>query len=84
MNEAAIRLCEEILSGIRKGEINRENLNKVKSRIASVVRIELPSNEDILELVPEDDDDRALFIRVLQRRPNRTASGISIDRKSVV
>ena len=78
MDEAAIKMAEKILSGIRKGEIKRENLNKFKSKIASDIRIELPSNEDILELVPEDDEDRELFIRVLQRRPNRTASGISI------
>jgi len=78
MNEAAILLCKEILSGIRKGEITRENINKFKSKIASSHKITLPSNEEILSLVSGNDEERDLFIRVLQRRPNRTASGISI------
>ncbi len=78
MDEPTIRMIQEILSRIRKGEITRENLNRMKSRIASDIHIELPSNEDMLELVSEDDEDRELFVKVLQRRPSRTASGISI------
>ncbi|NOX71693.1 MAG: tRNA uridine(34) 5-carboxymethylaminomethyl modification radical SAM/GNAT enzyme Elp3 [Candidatus Micrarchaeota archaeon] len=78
MDERTVRMAEEILEGIRKGEITRKNLNTVKSRIAAKYNIQLPSNEDMFGLVSEDDEDRELFVRVLQRRPNRTASGISI------
>ncbi len=78
MEERAIKMAEEVLEGIRKGEITRRNLNAVKSRIAARYNIQLPSNEDMLGMVSEDDEARELFVRVLQRRPNRTASGISI------
>lgn len=73
-----IRMIKEVLSKIRSGEVTRENLNKVKSRIAGRNFIELPSNEDMLAFVSDDDPERDLFIKILQRRPNRTASGISI------
>lgn len=71
-NKTARKILEKILAE----DIRRDELQRVKTRISSELSSEIPSNEEILQLASEEE--RKKVIGVLQRRPSRSKSGVSI------
>lgn len=70
------KVCKEIAFGIRDGNINRDNLEQMKRSVCSEYEIgKMPKNTDILYSVPREL--RKDIKSVLQRKPTRTASGVS-------
>ena len=55
---------------------NRENLEKVKRRLARKFRCKMPKNSEILRAIPEDE--REKFRDILVKKPSRTLSGVSV------
>jgi len=72
---------KDIISGIIEGEISTpDELQKAKMRLCKKHgRDELPKNSEILEVVDGMDDvDREDVVHVLQRKPSRKKSGVSV------
>lgn len=68
------RLAEEVLKRIEEEDLSKEEIQKLKTKLASRYGIEIPGNEFILEQAK----DREAVLAKLQRKPSRTLSGVSI------
>ena len=70
------RVCQELVGQIAAGEIERDELEKVKREVCSKHSApKVPRNSDLLDRAP--DERREEVRQVVQRKPVRTASGVS-------
>lgn len=67
------KLAREVLKKIVEGA-SKDEVQRLKTRLASEYGIEIPGNEFILEQA----EDREKVLDSLQRKPSRTLSGVSI------
>jgi elongator complex protein 3 len=74
--EAFERVCEELVERILAGEIERDELESEKLAVCSEHSSpKVPKNTELLDYAP--DERREDLQEVLQRKPVRTASGVS-------
>ncbi|WP_435175002.1 tRNA uridine(34) 5-carboxymethylaminomethyl modification radical SAM/GNAT enzyme Elp3 [Halorussus sp. AFM4] len=74
--EAFERVCEELVERILDGEVERDDLESVKLEVCSEHSSpKVPKNSELLDHAPEER--REDLQEVLQRKPVRTASGVS-------
>jgi elongator complex protein 3 len=74
--EAFERVCEELVERILAGEIERDELESEKLAVCSEFSSpKVPKNTELLDYAP--DERREDLQEVLQRKPVRTASGVS-------
>ncbi|USZ67845.1 tRNA uridine(34) 5-carboxymethylaminomethyl modification radical SAM/GNAT enzyme Elp3 [Halorussus salilacus] len=74
--EAFERVCEELVERILAGEIERDDLESEKLSVCSEHSApKVPKNSELLDYAP--DERREDLQEVLQRKPVRTASGVS-------
>ncbi|NHN59398.1 MULTISPECIES: tRNA uridine(34) 5-carboxymethylaminomethyl modification radical SAM/GNAT enzyme Elp3 [Halorussus] len=74
--EAFERVCEELVERILDGEVERDDLESEKLEVCSEHSSpKVPKNSELLDHAPEDR--REDLQEVLQRKPVRTASGVS-------
>lgn len=74
--EAFERVCEELVERILAGEIERDELESEKLSVCSEHSSpKVPKNSELLDYAP--DERREDLQEVLQRKPVRTASGVS-------
>ncbi len=68
----------EVIEELKSGKIKtKQELQKEKARLAEKYNLDyIPSDADILEFLP--DEDKELFLRLLQKKPSRTLSGVAI------
>ncbi|MEF8780411.1 MAG: tRNA uridine(34) 5-carboxymethylaminomethyl modification radical SAM/GNAT enzyme Elp3 [Haloferacaceae archaeon] len=70
------RVCEELVERILAGDVDRENLESAKLDVcAAHSASSVPKNTELLDRAP--DDRREEVKAVVQRKPVRTASGVS-------
>ncbi|MCH7661762.1 MAG: tRNA uridine(34) 5-carboxymethylaminomethyl modification radical SAM/GNAT enzyme Elp3 [Euryarchaeota archaeon] len=75
-DKAFERTCEELLSRVLAGEIERDEVESAKLEVCSEFSSpKVPTNSDILTKAPQDRREEAEA--VLRRKPVRTASGVS-------
>jgi len=75
-SEAFVRTCEHLVDRILAGEIERDDLERAKLDACSEFSSpKVPKNTEILDHAPEEHRDDV--IEVVQRKPVRTASGVS-------
>lgn len=75
-DKAFERTCEELLSRVLAGEIERDDVESAKLEVCSEFSSpKVPTNSDILTKAPQDRREEAEA--VLRRKPVRTASGVS-------
>jgi elongator complex protein 3 len=73
---AFTRMCTQLAAEIAAGELERDDLEAAKLRVCRELDApKVPKNTDILRHAP--DGDREVVRRVVQRKPVRTASGVS-------
>ncbi|MFP4115755.1 MAG: tRNA uridine(34) 5-carboxymethylaminomethyl modification radical SAM/GNAT enzyme Elp3 [Candidatus Aenigmatarchaeota archaeon] len=70
------RVAEEVLDKLLEKDIPREDVQDLKTRIASEHGSKIPSNEEVLELASGEEREKVL--ERLRRRPSRSKSGVSI------
>jgi elongator complex protein 3 len=70
------RLIKKIVDEIRRKDLTRDELELIKTKISSEFCEKIPSNEEILACLNEKD--REKFVKILQKKPYRTVSGVSI------
>ena len=72
------RICRKIAEGILNGTLaDKDAIQAEKIRLCGEIRAErMPSNSEILALIPEDRRDQA--VRLLIKKPMRTASGVAV------
>jgi elongator complex protein 3 len=69
-------VCEELVERILTGEIERDDLEAAKKEVCGKHSAsKVPRNSDLLDFAPEER--REELVSVLQRKPVRTASGVS-------
>ena len=68
------KLAKEVLERIEKENLSREEIQKLKTRLASKYGIEIPGNEFILSMAKNKEK----VLEKLRRKPSRTLSGVSI------
>jgi elongator complex protein 3 len=74
--EAFERVCEELVERILAGEVERDELEREKLDVCSKFSSpKVPKNTELLDYAP--DERREDLQEVLQRKPVRTASGVS-------
>jgi len=74
--DAFHRACEELIEGILDGSIDRDNLEAEKTRVCGKHSSpKVPKNSELLDRAPEGRQEA--IRRVVQRKPVRTASGVS-------
>ncbi|MFB6297337.1 MAG: tRNA uridine(34) 5-carboxymethylaminomethyl modification radical SAM/GNAT enzyme Elp3 [Salinirussus sp.] len=74
--DAFEQVCEELVGRILAGELDRESLEAAKTEVCGeYASPEVPRNSDLLERAPEGRRDEVA--EVVQRKPVRTASGVS-------
>jgi elongator complex protein 3 len=74
--DAFERVCEELIDRILAGDIERDDLESAKLDVCSDFSApKVPKNTEILDHAP--DERREELEEVLQRKPVRTASGVS-------
>jgi len=74
--EAFLQACEELVDRILAGEIDREGVERAKKDVCGKYSSpKVPRNSDLIDFGP--DDRREELEEVLQRKPVRTASGVS-------
>ncbi|WP_135828508.1 tRNA uridine(34) 5-carboxymethylaminomethyl modification radical SAM/GNAT enzyme Elp3 [Halorussus halobius] len=74
--EAFERVCEELVERILAGEVERDELESEKLSVCSEHSSpKVPKNSELLDYAP--DERREDLQEVLQRKPVRTASGVS-------
>jgi len=74
--DAFHRACEELIEGILDGSIDRDNLEAEKTRVCGEHSSpKVPKNSELLDRAPEGRQEA--IRRVVQRKPVRTASGVS-------
>ncbi|MFC6904154.1 tRNA uridine(34) 5-carboxymethylaminomethyl modification radical SAM/GNAT enzyme Elp3 [Halalkalicoccus tibetensis] len=75
-SEAFERVCEELISRVLSGELEREDVESAKLEVCSEFSApKVPTNGEILAQAPDDRREEAEA--VLRRKPVRTASGVS-------
>ncbi|ELZ62164.1 MULTISPECIES: tRNA uridine(34) 5-carboxymethylaminomethyl modification radical SAM/GNAT enzyme Elp3 [Halorubrum] len=75
-SEAFVRTCEHLVERILAGEIERDDLERAKLDACSEFSSpKVPKNTEILDHAPAEHRDDV--IEVVQRKPVRTASGVS-------
>jgi elongator complex protein 3 len=75
-SEAFVRTCEHLVERILDGEIERDDLERAKLDACSEFGSpKVPKNTEILDHAPSEARDDV--IEVVQRKPVRTASGVS-------
>ena len=75
-SEAFVRTCERLVERILDGEIERDDLERAKLDACSEFGSpKVPKNTEILDHAPTEHRDDV--IEVVQRKPVRTASGVS-------
>ncbi|TKX64837.1 tRNA uridine(34) 5-carboxymethylaminomethyl modification radical SAM/GNAT enzyme Elp3 [Halorubrum sp. GN12_10-3_MGM] len=75
-SEAFVRTCEHLVDRILDGEIERDDLERAKLDACSEFGSpKVPKNTEILDHAPTEHRDDV--IEVVQRKPVRTASGVS-------
>ncbi|MDB2283085.1 tRNA uridine(34) 5-carboxymethylaminomethyl modification radical SAM/GNAT enzyme Elp3 [Halorubrum ezzemoulense] len=75
-SEAFVRTCEHLVDRILDGEIERDDLERAKLDACSEFGSpKVPKNTEILDHAPAEHRDDV--IEVVQRKPVRTASGVS-------
>ncbi len=75
MNKVAAR--EAIDSLLRLQNPSRDDVNRVKTRIAQKYGLtQVPKNSEIIEFL--EPDERKKILKVLRRKPVRTASGVTV------
>ncbi|MFB6308012.1 MAG: tRNA uridine(34) 5-carboxymethylaminomethyl modification radical SAM/GNAT enzyme Elp3 [Haloarculaceae archaeon] len=74
--EAFQQVCAELVERILAGEIDREDVESAKTEVCSKYSSpKVPKNSELLDFAP--DERREELEEVLQRKPVRTASGVS-------
>ncbi len=74
--EAFEQVCAELVERILSGEVDADNLESAKTDVCGKYSSpRVPRNSDLLDFAP--DDQRDALESVLQRKPVRTASGVS-------
>ncbi|ERG99187.1 MAG: histone acetyltransferase, ELP3 family [Haloquadratum sp. J07HQX50] len=74
--DAFQQTCTELVNRILRGDIDRDNLEKQKLEVCSEFSSpKVPKNTDLLQYAPEGQRDTVKDI--VQRKPVRTASGVS-------
>ncbi len=68
------KLAKEVLRKIKEEDLSKQEIEKLKTRLASKYRIEIPGNEYILSKAEEKEK----VLKKLRRKPSRTLSGVSI------
>ncbi|PSP90960.1 tRNA uridine(34) 5-carboxymethylaminomethyl modification radical SAM/GNAT enzyme Elp3 [Halobacteriales archaeon QS_4_66_20] len=69
-------VCEELVDRILAGEIERDDLEAAKTEVCGEYSSpKVPKNSELLDFAP--DEHREELASVLQRKPVRTASGVS-------
>jgi elongator complex protein 3 len=75
-SEAFRQACEELVERILDGEIERDDVESAKKEVCGKYSSpKVPQNSELLDFVPMDQ--REELESVLQRKPVRTASGVS-------
>jgi elongator complex protein 3 len=75
-SEAFERVCEELVDRILDGELDREGVESAKLEVCSKHSApKVPKHSELLDYAPEDR--REDLEAVLQRKPVRTASGVT-------
>jgi elongator complex protein 3 len=74
--EAYLQACRELVEQILDGEIDRDEVEQAKKEVCGkYASPKVPRNSDLIDFGPEDR--REELAAVLQRKPVRTASGVS-------
>jgi len=74
--EAFLKSCQELVDRILAGEIERDNVERAKKEVCGKYSSpKVPRNSDLIDFGPEER--REELEEVLQRKPVRTASGVS-------
>src|SRR6056297_2050249 len=74
--EAFEQVCQELVDRILAGDLERDEVEKTKLEVCSEYSSpKVPKNSELLEYAP--DQYREVLEEVLQRKPVRTASGVS-------
>ncbi|MGZ0747625.1 tRNA uridine(34) 5-carboxymethylaminomethyl modification radical SAM/GNAT enzyme Elp3 [Haloparvum sp. AD34] len=74
--EAFVNACEELVDRILAGDLERDDLESAKLSVCSEFSSpKVPKNTDLLDYAP--DERREEVEEVVQRKPVRTASGVS-------
>lgn len=68
------KLAKEVLRKIKGEDLSRQEIQDLKTKLASKYRIEIPGNEYILSKAKEKEK----VLKKLRRKPSRTLSGVSI------
>ena len=75
-SDAFERTCRELIEGILAGEIDRESVESAKTEVCGKHSSpKVPKNTELLDRAPEGRRDE--LVGALQRKPVRTASGVS-------
>ncbi|WP_135534365.1 MULTISPECIES: tRNA uridine(34) 5-carboxymethylaminomethyl modification radical SAM/GNAT enzyme Elp3 [Halostella] len=75
-SDAFERVCEELVDRILEGDLERDDVEKAKLEVCSEHSSpKVPKNSEILDFAPQER--REELESVLQRKPVRTASGVS-------
>ncbi len=75
-SDAFERTCRELIEGILAGEIDRDSVEPAKKEVCGKYSSpKVPKNTELLDRAPEGRRDE--LVEVLQRKPVRTASGVS-------
>src|SRR6056297_249153 len=74
--EAFEQVCQELIDRILAGDLERDEVEKAKLKVCSEYSSpKVPKNSELLDYAPEEH--RETLETVLQRKPVRTASGVS-------
>jgi elongator complex protein 3 len=75
-SDAFERTCRDLIEGILAGNIDRESVESAKKDVCGTYSSpKVPKNTELLDRAPEGRRDE--LVEVLQRKPVRTASGVS-------
>jgi len=75
--EAFEQVCEELVSRILAGDLERDDVESAKMEVCSEYSApKVPKNSELMDFVPNEMA-RGELEEVLQRKPVRTASGVS-------
>jgi elongator complex protein 3 len=75
-DDAFEQVCEELVDRILAGDVTRDSLESAKTEVCGKYSSpKVPRNSDLLDFAPEEHRDT--LVEVVQRKPVRTASGVS-------
>lgn len=74
--EAFEQVCQELIEAILDGDVDRDSIETAKKDVCGkYAASKVPKNTELLDRAPEGSRDT--LVEVLQRKPVRTASGVS-------